>query len=156
MPTRFASLSSQRLRRHVRVETLLRGHDRARQIVRVAVGVVQPQVLRVVLVVGADADSQQVQLRARRQLAVGADRDLLVVLGENREPERARRLQLLQHQRQHGGAERAGDVLDRDAVGRRVPAVVDVPAQDAVRARGGRVEALRRPGHPIGPVRPAA
>ena len=56
---------------------------------------------------------EQMQPRAGRHLAVGAQHHLPVVLGHNREPERARRLQFLQHQRQHGRPERAGDVFDR-------------------------------------------
>ena len=103
--------------------------------------------------VRVDADREQMQLRPGRDPAVGAQHDLLGVLGEAHQAERPRRLQFLQHQREHGGTIRAGDVLDRDAVGRRVPAVVDMPAQDAVRAWGRRVEPFRRPGYPVGAVR---
>ena len=61
--------------------------------------------------------------------------------------------EFLEHERQDFGAIGAGDVGDRHAVGGGVPAAVDVPAQHALRARGRRVEPLRRPGDPVRLVR---
>ena len=107
-------------------------------------------------VVEADADRQNVELGAGRDPAVGEELHLSPLLGDDGEADGAWRLHLLQDQRQHLGAEEARDVGDREALGRRVPAVVDVPTKDAMGARGGGIEALRRPGDPVGRCPPAA
>ena len=103
-------------------------------------------------VVVADADRDHVELGPGLDGAVGAQRDGPAGAVELGQPERLDDVGLLQHQRQHVGPAQLGDVGDRDGLGRLVPAAVDQPAQHAVRARGGGIEAVGGPGHPVGPV----
>ena len=94
------------LDQHLRLDLIqaaLRVEECAGQIAGVAVGVVQPQRLGVVLVVGADADGEQMQSRAGRHVAVGAQHDLPAVLGQHGQAESTRRSEFLEHQWQHGG-----------------------------------------------------